>query len=832
MTVRRGFGAAVLAIGVMTSIASMLVRLPREMHSLQALRWSKLGASRLASGQRTNDTRMLFEALGAADHALRIEPGFVEARLQRAAVLARLRLSHYRPSYDYRAQMQAPQTRREYAEGELLWKWVYAMSVGRSESAARELTKAREIGQSLLLRSGEALVADGVAAIDDALRTNDRRRVARLARAHELLAAHLRDGWRDQERLIARLDEATLLFRRAESPMQWLTRYERAFIDCRLTPAQGCARSLQLFEDVPVRYRALRGQLYRLRARCLAKAGRYDEASRALMRAIELFDELGEHWNALLARVEYGFLLARIGDRHESWQWSGAIVARAAAMHEDYFVHGELNEIAQHALREQEWDIARSVASLAIETSASHEHRVTPRLLRAVAAWNQGDVEAAKHDLRQARLATTSPNDDTQKFALQPIEATELALTPHSLAKSLSHAIETRPSTVAAAADALSATYLGLSSDIYTELVDLLDARGQTADAFAVSERGRGRMLLDRMGYEQNTPLTVDDVRRALSPRTLVVSFVPLRDRLVIFTIDREHANVAHVRITRQELSARIDVLNEVIRTGTGWRTAAAMMHDALFGSLGQSIADYDTLVIVPDALLERVPFAALVDPATQRLLIESTAPVIAPSASVYVSLSGMRETARATALVVADSDVAKMAPLPSARAEAREIASLYRASALVGDDARPDAFLARMDTCDVLHVGAHTFLSNADPMRSSILMTRGEIRVRDLVRRKVRRGSIAVLAGCQTATRTGDSDVNSLALAFLAAGSRASVASLWRVEDSDTRRFSVRLHRLLRSGIPVSQAVRRAQLDMRAKDVRSWAAFQVYGGG
>jgi CHAT domain-containing protein len=83
-----------------------------------------------------------------------------------------------------------------------------------------------------------------------------------------------------------------------------------------------------------------------------------------------------------------------------------------------------------------------------------------------------------------------------------------------------------------------------------------------------------------------------------------------------------------------------------------------------------------------------------------------------------------------------------------------------------------------------------------------------------------------------------GESDINSLALAFIAAGSRTSVASLWDVNDSATRQFSVRLHELLRAGTPVAKAVRAVQLEMlhsrngSLNNARSWAAFQVYGSG
>jgi CHAT domain-containing protein len=175
---------------------------------------------------------------------------------------------------------------------------------------------------------------------------------------------------------------------------------------------------------------------------------------------------------------------------------------------------------------------------------------------------------------------------------------------------------------------------------------------------------------------------------------------------------------------------------------------------------------------------------------------------------------------------------------LPAASSEAKLIGVLYGANPLLGDAAQLAAVLDRIANAGVIHIGAHTLINVDDPLLSSIVMSDGELRIRDLASRRIRRGSVAVLAGCRTATHAGKSDINSLALAFLVAGSRTSVGSLWTVEDAATRKFSVRLHELLHAGTPVSQAVRRVQLEMlrssdaELRDVRSWTGFQVYGGG
>jgi len=575
-------------------------------------------------------------------------------------------------------------------------------------------------------------------------------------------------------------------------------------------------------------------------------------------------------------------VIRHVADHNALWQFRGETLAWAREASE--WLNSELITIAHDTVSEGLWDIARSTATLIIDSGTTDSNfQVDARILRATAAWNQGDIKTAKHDLDQARLMT-SPDSRLRKFEQQQIDGAELALKRQSdrstelLERILTQALQSRnaaercdlllerartfrklnrhreatedltrverllsQSPVAIAADWLSKNF-GLSTDIYTELIELLDRRGEAADAFAVSESGRGRRLLDRTGYELYVPLTVTQARRVLPQGTLLLSFVTLRDRLLIFSIDNQSSHVTHAQIGRDELQKRVNAMTSAILQRTDWQDAAATMYELLFGSL-RPIERYDKIVIVPDTVLEHVPFAVLIHPRTKQFLIERSPILIAPSASVYAKLSRMKEAPQENALIVGDPrfDSAKfprLPRLPAASFEAKMIGILYGANPLLGDAAQLAAVLDRITNAGVIHIGAHAVMNVDDPLLSSFVLSDGQLRARDLASRRIRSGSIAVLAGCRTATHAGKSEINSLALAFLAAGSRSSIASLWDVDDVPTRQFSIPLHRLLRAGVPAAEAVRRIQLEMmrssdpRVSDVRAWAAFQVYGGG
>ena len=73
---------------------------------------------------------------------------------------------------------------------------------------------------------------------------------------------------------------------------------------------------------------------------------------------------------------------------------------------------------------------------------------------------------------------------------------------------------------------------------------------------------------------------------------------------------------------------------------------------------------------------------------------------------------------------------------------------------------------------------------------------------------------------------------MRSLANAFLGAGSRAVLATLWNVDDERTSELTTRFYRSLATGATLPEALREAQLQARqTQPPREWAAFQIHLG-
>jgi len=845
-------------------------------------KWSELASRRLTQGLATDDAELIFEALGAADNALRIDPHEREAIIRREAALKalhislpyairgetsrtvgnRLREAVHQGAYSevVRLVRAFPQEARTWAEGESFSEWAYGIASGRPEYASRELDVTRAVGRVLVSTSGDALVAEAVHAIDRAIADEDRHRIDALFHAHtEYFEATRRWPLSWHPRMKAMLERAAADFVRGRSPMALA-----AHLAAGNTDVPSSFSALLIVNDhanappaIPARFVSLRARQDWQQSLRLAKRGDFGKSGLARLRAIKAFDSLGEHGHAANLRNLEADILGLIGDRAASWRMRRSALASAEAGKEGTISEQILINATRDAITTRKWDVARSLASLVIDAhkpvwfrhSLGHTEAL---LMRSIAEWNAKDLTAANHDLQRAKTSIAAAAHGMD-FILGWVEAVEEAMSAgkappqwdEAMALHLAREAAERSDldlalTIFDMADLTDFGYVpeGLSERAYLDLLDLADSHDRTSTAFRLNEDRLAHFLLARMGYGDAPILSADEIRERLPSRTAIISFVSLDDRLLTFTIDHDGFRISRKTTRRDELIRRMSVFTTSVRQGANARSIAMGLYQLLLGDQPQT----GTLVIVPDQILTRLPFAALVNPGTGHYLTEEAAIVIAPSAGVFAKLTSTPKSRLQTALILGDPAFDQeahqaLARLPDAAAEAKAIGHMYRSAVLTGANATAAAFLARLSEADVTHVASHVVIDERDPMQSGIVMADRSLSIRDMLAQHAERGSLAVLVGCRSAERNGESDVGSLALAFLAAGSRSSVGALWDVDDAVTRRFSIRLHTLLRAGVKVSEAVRQTQVQMlrshhpEERNTHAWAGFQVYGG-
>jgi CHAT domain-containing protein len=267
-------------------------------------------------------------------------------------------------------------------------------------------------------------------------------------------------------------------------------------------------------------------------------------------------------------------------------------------------------------------------------------------------------------------------------------------------------------------------------------------------------------------------------------------------------------------------------------------------LSDLLIGPVRDQLQAKDTLIVIADGPLALVPFAALPQPGSERMLVEDFAIGYAESIGEVVRPSRpMTRPLKAALVAAADAVDVDGTPLPRLAGALQEIgslATLYPGARLVTAPAPGDLF-ATIAENDVVHFAGHAIADAAAPRASRLLLNdrRDGAVLASSATGKPMRARLLVLAACDTArgrARQAIGSAGSLVRPFLAGGVETVVASQWAVADDSSNLF-VEFHRGVLDGVPPVVALREAQLHIlrsgasRRPGVDGWAGVQVYGG-
>jgi CHAT domain-containing protein len=306
-------------------------------------------------------------------------------------------------------------------------------------------------------------------------------------------------------------------------------------------------------------------------------------------------------------------------------------------------------------------------------------------------------------------------------------------------------------------------------------------------------------------------------------------------------------------------------------------RRQAELLFATLFGSLSAHIKPSQRLIIVPDGLLHYLPFEALIH--NGRYLVEDHEISYNPSASMLEfwqdSVSRVDDRDKMELLAIGDpvlepgpktlngkpsrtglSEPARqmlvargfhLARLPRTRDEVEYIASLFppdRRKVFVGKQGTEEALKGEsLRRYRRLHFATHSLIDEKTPSRSAVVLTPGDDAEEDgvLEMSEIARLNLdcdlVVVSACQTGRGqilSGEGIVG-LSRAFLYAGARSVVVSLWNVTDISTGQLMKNFYKNMTGGLSNAAALRMAKLNMLSsgKDTRHphyWSPFVMVG--
>ncbi len=388
-------------------------------------------------------------------------------------------------------------------------------------------------------------------------------------------------------------------------------------------------------------------------------------------------------------------------------------------------------------------------------------------------------------------------------------------------------------------------------------------------------------------------PRSASQIRSGLAADEALLEYVVGEDQSYLIAATRER-----VIWRRLGPSKRIGGLCAKVRTGlsrpgrrglNAFASASRELARLLIDPARSLLKGKRSLIVAPDGNLHYLPFEALVVGERRRpgtsgfpsldFLLRHWAVRYAPSASVLASLESTSarnpDDAGDWDLLALGSPRYRLAQsddvegsradpglsrsiggagwslddLPHSKREVEAIAAFFppeRTRILVGEEASEENVKAEeaLSSARLVHFSAHGLLREDRPRHSGLALSfdrdpaeDGLLQVYEIFNLKLQ-ADLVVLSSCRSGLGQllKGEGVLGLTQAFLYAGASGLVTSLWPVEDQSTADLMVALYRRLADGgMPASQALRQAKLEMIDKGGREaqpyhWAGFVLFG--
>ncbi|MGD2184371.1 CHAT domain-containing protein [Lusitaniella coriacea] len=375
-----------------------------------------------------------------------------------------------------------------------------------------------------------------------------------------------------------------------------------------------------------------------------------------------------------------------------------------------------------------------------------------------------------------------------------------------------------------------------------SQLIAAQEALNQEFNAFIRSPEVEA--LIAQLSPETRKPDLVDDLedlnalqRNLADLNQNAVLFYPLilEDRLeLVLTTPNSPPIRRTVPVTREQLNATVRQFRSQLQTPTrSAKKPAQQLYDWLIKPIEADLqaANAETIIYSPDGVLRYIPLAALYDGEewlVQRFRINNI---------TAASLTNLNSEPQSQPRILAGAFANVSYPvtvgeeefffkaLPFAGTEVENLAEQISSTTPLFDDAFAlQATKEQMNDYTIVHLATHGAFVVGTPEDSFILFGDGKIAtLREIQNWSLTNVDLVVLSACQTGLggkfENGE-EILGLGYQFQRAGARATLASLWSVDDGGTQALMNGFYGALQgSGMTKAEALRQAQIALITGD-------------
>jgi CHAT domain-containing protein len=343
-------------------------------------------------------------------------------------------------------------------------------------------------------------------------------------------------------------------------------------------------------------------------------------------------------------------------------------------------------------------------------------------------------------------------------------------------------------------------------------------------------------------------PVGITQLRQHLGPDQVLLAYLFCHGRLVIFVVTADRLITHEVADGVAQVEHLLTLLHAHLQP-QGWpnllqppqqpiRHLLHKLYTLLVAPVREGMPPSSGLLtIVPYGPLHTLPFHALYD--GSHFLIERFQINYLPASSILTYLRVIRGKQEGSStqlpLVFGYSGNGHM---PRALAEAKTIATVLSGRCYVEQEATVARLIAQAPGSPIIHVAAHGQSRLDAPNFSYMRLADGHLNALDIFSLNLEECELVTLSGCETglALNGGGDEQLGFGRAFLAAGARSLVMSLWSVEDTATNELMDLFYQRLLSGDGKGEALRAAQCRFLHRTTSSyshpyfWAAFRLVG--
>lgn len=520
-----------------------------------------------------------------------------------------------------------------------------------------------------------------------------------------------------------------------------------------------------------------------------------------------------------------------------------------------------LNDLAEVAIEEGDLDLAEKYN----EEALLLEHSIGDHDTELYSLINEADISFRKQDRGTAeRLLRSVVHDRGTGLVIRAwalsvqgrmdAQLNELEAAEKHYAAATASLEEGRRSL---GRDELELSYPAKAKEVYNDYIDFLVAHNMPDKAFRVAELQRARTLTDGLGLSDSNSQTFNVAqaeRAALRLRHPILSYwigtkasylwIVLPDHTQLFVLPGEDRIRPLVERYRAHLVGALGGNDLADADGSE-------LYRILIGPVERWIKPQSEVTIISDGPLCGLNFETLVVNApAPHYWIEDVSITSASSAFLLAVGSHTRALHPSVAprnllLIGNPESPPNYPPLSYAGEEIRLISEHFskdQETVLSGKEATPAAyFKAKPAHYGLIHFVAHGTASRISPLDSAVVLSQDgssyNLYARDIAANRLQADLVTISACDSAGSRIYSSEgLVGLSWAFLRAGARRVIASLWEVNDASTPKLMDHLYSAITAGEEPAVALRNAKLSLlHSQTVYSrpfyWAPFVLYEG-